>query len=92
MIEGNLLLPPPVLWAGLAIFYWVWPVWVPLTLLSLAYVAWRMARGAPGSWIKRLAWMLVVLLLGPFGFLAYVLAQRRRRRTAEALPPLTREV
>ena len=26
--ESNLLLPPHVLWAGLAVFYWVWPVWV----------------------------------------------------------------
>jgi len=86
--EGKLLLPPPVLWAGLAIVYWVWPVWVPLTLLSLAYVTWRMARGKQASWIKRLVWVLVVILLGPFGLLAYVLAQRRRRRTTEVLAPL----
>jgi penicillin V acylase-like amidase (Ntn superfamily) len=90
--EGDLLIPPPVLWAGLAIFYWVWPVWVPLTLLSLAYVAWRMARGAPASWIKRLAWVLAVLLFGPLGLLVYLLAQRRRHRTAEAPSPLTEGV
>jgi choloylglycine hydrolase len=86
--EGNLLIPPPALWAGLAIFYWVWPVWVLLTLLSLAYVAWRMARGAPASRTRRLAWVLVVVLFGPFGLLAYLLAQRRRRRTAEARAPI----
>jgi len=90
--EGKLLLPPPVLWAGSAIFYWVWPVWVPLTLLSLAYVAWRMARGAPASWISRLAWIVVVVLFGPLGLFAYLLARRRRRRTAETLAPLTERV
>ncbi len=90
--EGKLLLPPPVLWAGLAIFYWVWPVWVPLTLFSLAYVAWRMARGAPESWLRRLVWILAVVLFGPLGLLAYLLAQRRRHRTAEALAPLTKGV
>jgi penicillin V acylase-like amidase (Ntn superfamily) len=88
--EGNLLLPPPVLWAGLAIFYWVWPVWVLLTLLSLAYVVWRMARGEPTSWGKRLAWIVVVILFGPFGLLAFLIGYRRRRRTAEALTPSTK--
>ena len=88
--EGSLLLPPPVLWAGLAVFYWVWPVWVLLTLLSLAYVIWRMARGEPAPWGRRLAWIVVVVLLGPFGLLVYLLAYRRRRRTPEALAPSTK--
>ncbi len=90
--EGNLLLPPPVLWAGLAILHWVWPVWALLTALSLAYLIWRMVRGQPASWGKRLAWLAVVTLFGPFGLLAYVLAYRRRRRTAKALSPSTKEI
>jgi len=90
--EGDLLLPPPVLWAGLAVFYWVWPVWVLLTLLSLAYLIWRLARGQPASWGRRLAWILVVVVLGPFGLLAYLLAHKRRRRTAEILTPSTKGV
>jgi penicillin V acylase-like amidase (Ntn superfamily) len=90
--EANLLLPPPVLWAGLAIFYWVWPVWVLLTALSLAYVIWKMAQGKPAPWGKRLAWIAVVIFLGPFGFLAYLLAYRRHRRAPEALTPSTKGV
>ncbi|NIV27995.1 MAG: hypothetical protein GWN58_00365, partial [Anaerolineae bacterium] len=84
---GDLLLPPHVLWAGLAVLHWVWPVWVMLTALSLAYVIWRMARGEPASWGRRLAWIGVVLLLGPFGLPAFLIARRRRRLAAEALAP-----
>jgi choloylglycine hydrolase len=90
--DGNPLLPPPVLWAGLAVFFWVWPVWALLTLLSLAYVIWRMARGDPPSWGKRLAWILVVVLFGPFGLLAFLIAWRKRRQTAEVLTPSTKGV
>ena len=79
--EGNLLLPPHVLWAGLAIFYWVWPVWVLLTALSLAYVIWKMAQGEPAPWGKQLTWIAVVIFLGPFGFLAYLLAYRTPPRS-----------
>jgi penicillin V acylase-like amidase (Ntn superfamily) len=85
--DGDLLLPPHVLWAGLAALHWVWPVWVVLTALSLAYLIWRMARGEPASWGRRLAWIVVVLLLGPFGLLAFLIARRRRRRAAETLTP-----
>ena len=88
--DGNLLLSPLVLWAGLAVFHWVWPVWVLLTALSLGYLIWRMAGGRPPSWSRRLVWILAVVLLGPFGLMAYVLAQRRQHRTAETLAPLTK--
>ena len=85
--DGNLLLPPLVLWAGLAVFHWVWPVWIVLTALSLAYLIWRMARGGSASWGRRLIWIVVVVLLGPFGLLAFLIAHRRRRLPPPAAAP-----
>jgi FtsH-binding integral membrane protein len=61
----------------------MWPVWTVLTLLSLAFVMWRMARGEPASWGRRLVWVLVVALIGPFGLLAYLLVYRKRHRIPE---------
>ena len=88
--DGNLLLPPHVVWAGLAVLHWVWPVWALLVVLSLAYVVWRMARSGPASWGKRLVWIVAVILFGPFGLLAYLVGYRRRRRAAEELAPSTK--
>jgi choloylglycine hydrolase len=81
--HGGPLLPPRVTWVGLAIFHRMWPVWTVLTLLSLAFVMWRMARGEPASWGRRLVWVLVVALIGPFGLLAYLLVYRKRHRIPE---------
>lgn len=88
--DGNLLLPPHIVWAGLAVFHWVWPVWALLTALSLAYLIWRMARGEPASWGKRLVWIAVVILFGLFGLLAFLVACRRRRRSHKVLAPSTK--
>jgi len=85
--DGNLRLSPLVRWAGLAIFHWVWPAWILLAALSLIYLVWQMARVGTPSWGKRLAWIVVVILFGPLGLLAYLVIYRRRRRAAEALAP-----
>ena len=74
---------PTVTWAGLTILHRVGPFWIPLVVLSLAYLVWRMQLGQPTSLGKRLVWMLLTILLGPFGLLAYLLTRRKKRRVAK---------
>ncbi|MBM3134720.1 MAG: linear amide C-N hydrolase [Chloroflexi bacterium] len=77
------MLPPTVSWAGLAVLHRVGPFWIPLVALSLAFVVWRIALGQPSSLGRRLTWVLVTIILGPFGLLAYLLAQRKKRQVAQ---------
>jgi FtsH-binding integral membrane protein len=80
LIEGySPLLPPPLAWAGVAIFYRFWPVWLLLTLLSLTVVIWHQGRRKSTSWGQWLIWVLAVTVLGPFGLLVYLLVYRKRR-------------
>jgi penicillin V acylase-like amidase (Ntn superfamily) len=78
------LLPPPVIWGGLVLLDHLWPIWIPLVVLSLAFVIWRMAVGQPASPGRQLAWVLVTILLGPFGLLAYLMTRRKKNRMAKA--------
>jgi penicillin V acylase-like amidase (Ntn superfamily) len=82
-------LSPRVTWIGLTIALNAWPFWLPLTLLSLAYVIWRMTRGESTIWRKRLVWILMVALFGPLGLLIYLIVYRKRDRFSEtAAPPI----
>jgi hypothetical protein len=72
------LLPVRVTYIARGIILNAWPFWVPLTLLSLAYVIWRMARDKSISWRKGLVWGLIVFVFGPFGLLIYLLKRRKR--------------
>jgi len=74
------LIPPTMKWAGLMILHRVVPFWIPLVVLSLAYVVWLMAIGQPSSSGKRLTWALVTLILGPLGLLAYLLSHQKKRQ------------
>jgi len=81
------LLPPSVIWGGLALLHQLWPIWIPLVVLSLAFVIWRLAVGQvgqPASPGRRLAWVLVTILLGPFGLLAYLMTRRKKNHMAKA--------
>jgi hypothetical protein len=76
-LEGSSpLLPPRVTWVAVAVFQRVWPVWIALTLLSLAFVVWHLERSQVVSWRTRWVWVFVVALLGPFGLLVYLFAHR----------------
>jgi hypothetical protein len=77
------LLPPTVVWAGLTILHRVGPFWIPLAVLSLAFLVCRMQLGQPVSLGKRLFWGLLTILLGPFGLLAYLFSRRKKRRVAK---------
>jgi len=83
LVRYRPLLPPTVSWAGLTILHRVGPFWIPLVVLSLAYLVWRMQLGQPASLGKRLVWVLLTILLGPFGLLAYLLSRRKKRRMAK---------
>ena len=83
LVRYRPLLPPTAIWAGLTVLRHVWPVWILLTVLSLAYLIWRIALGQPASLGQRLIWVLVTILLGPFGLLAYLLTRRKKRRAAK---------
>jgi penicillin V acylase-like amidase (Ntn superfamily) len=77
------LLPVRVTYIARGIILNAWPFWVPLTLLSLAYVIWRMARDKSISWRKGLVWGLIVLVFGPLGLLVYVLVALRSSERLE---------
>jgi penicillin V acylase-like amidase (Ntn superfamily) len=84
MENYNPLLPVRVTYIARAIILNAWPFWVPLTLLSLAYVIWRMRQDRLASWKKGLVWVLVVFLFGPFGLAVYVLVRKKRLRATPA--------
>ena len=78
------LLPPLVTWAGWMVFNRLWRAWVVLTLLSLVLVIWRLARDQVKTRAAWLAWVLAVILLGPFGLLACLLVRCRRRLMSQS--------
>jgi len=80
LVRYRRVLPPAAAWAGLTILHRVGPFWVPLLVLSLACLVWRMRLELPAFWGKQLVWVLVTLVLGPLGLLAYVLARWRKHR------------
>ena len=84
LIRYHPLIPPTIIWAGLTVLHRLWPVWALLLGLSLAYLFWCMAADKPTSMSKRLLWVLVTILLGPFGLLAYLVARRVKRRPLKA--------
>ena len=72
------LLPTQVRWAVRWALAKAWPVWLPLTILSLAFVVWQQAARQELAG-RGLVWVLVTILLGPLGLLAYLVAHRKRR-------------
>ena len=53
-------------------------VWVALGIASALWVAFHQARFFPrATWVMRLAWPLLSMMMGPFGIPAYWLAYRR---------------
>ncbi len=79
LVTYHPLVPVTVSWAGLMLWHRVGLYWILLVVLSLAYVIWRMVVRSPISSRKRLFWLLVTTLLGPFGLLAFVLTQRKKQ-------------
>jgi ketosteroid isomerase-like protein len=76
-------LPPTAIWAGLTVLHRVGPAWILLTVLSVLCLVWHMQLDQPASLGKRLVWVLVTILAGPFGLLAYLLARRQERRVGK---------
>ena len=83
LVRYRPLLPPTVSWASMTILHRVGPFWILLVVLSLACLVWRMQSGQPASLGKRLVWVLLTILLGPLGLLAYLFARRKKRRVAK---------
>jgi hypothetical protein len=54
-------------------------VWVPLVLVSVAYVAWDATRHLPEPGVIKAAWLLTTLYLGPVGAAFYILADKEPR-------------
>lgn len=86
LVRYRPLLPPTATWAGLMLLHRVGPFWIPLMLLSLVVVIWRMMLGQPLPLSRRLAWALATVVLGPLGLLAYLLIQRKKHQAAEVSP------
>jgi penicillin V acylase-like amidase (Ntn superfamily) len=69
------LLPPGVKWITLmAIHHW-WSVWIMLDLFSLTYFIWYWKRNRGTPWTTLLKGVALVILLGPFGLLAFLLTR-----------------
>lgn len=75
--ENDLLLPPRVTWIGYTVIRLAWPFWVPLVILSLAFLIWEMTSNSTPVKGNRFGWFLVVTILGPIGLLIYLLALRK---------------
>lgn len=86
LVRYRPLLPPTVTWAGLMLLHRVGPFWIPLVVLSLAVVIWRMASSQPTSLGERLIWVLVTIFLGPLGLLAYLLIRRKKHQIGKVSP------
>ena len=69
--------PPRVSVYDLVFVGRVWLAWLLLTGVSLAILVWGLARSRGARWGMRLAWLLVTVLFGPLGLLAYLLSYRR---------------
>ena len=78
--DRDSLLPPMLIWPGLNVLKRLLLIWAPLALGSVAFLARDLSRGAEASWSMCVVWGLIVVLTGPFGLVAYVLAYRRRHR------------
>jgi penicillin V acylase-like amidase (Ntn superfamily) len=78
LAETEPLLPPRVEWAGRWILSNPGLIWGLLSLISLVVVVWHGARNRALAG-RGLAWILVVVFLGPLGLLIYLLNQRRPR-------------
>ena len=85
LVSYQPLIPPTITWAGLTVMHRMWPVWILLLVLSLAYLFWRMAADDQLSMNERLFWVVVIIILGPFGLLVYLLARRKKRRMASVV-------
>ncbi len=72
------LIPPTIQWAGMTVLHRVGPVWILLTALSLAFLFWRMAADKAISVRGCLPWVLVTIVLGPIGLLAYLVFNNKR--------------
>jgi penicillin V acylase-like amidase (Ntn superfamily) len=84
LVRYRPLLPQTGNWAGRMALHRVVPFWILLVGLSLAGLVWCMSSGYPSSTGQRLVWVLVTIILGPFGFLAYLLSRRKKHRIATA--------
>jgi penicillin V acylase-like amidase (Ntn superfamily) len=84
LVHDHPLLPPTVGWVGLTILHRVGPTWILLTMLSLAFIIWRMFVDQPMSLGQRFVWVLLTILLGPCALIIYLLFQKKKRRVAEA--------
>jgi penicillin V acylase-like amidase (Ntn superfamily) len=77
------IFPLTLSWAGLTVWHRFGLFWISLVALSLTFLVWRISRGQPVSLGKKFLWLIVTILLGPIGLLAYTLVRQRNRREAK---------
>ncbi len=82
---GKSLLPPIFIWLALDVLQRLLLIWIPLVLGSLAFLTWDLTSGTQASWSTRALWGFVVVVLGPFGLLVYLLSYRKRWRDPAAV-------
>ncbi len=69
------LVPPPNYRPSAVIIDRLLEIWLSLTIISLAFLIWKLnQKDAPFFWGKAM-WLLLVLLLGPIGLAIYLIPQ-----------------
>ncbi len=79
------LVPPIVGWIGLMAIKQFGYIWVALTLVSIGFIAWHLARKQQTTKRNALVWVLTVVIFGPFGLLAYLMTKSRRRWASQSM-------
>lgn len=74
------IVPPTIVWAGLTVLHRMYPVWLLLIALSLAYLFFQMATDKQISMRNRILWVLVIVILGPYGLLTFMVARKMKHR------------
>ena len=80
----SLIMPPTVVWAGRTLLHRLLPGWAALVGVSLVCLLWLMRTDKPTATGRPLRWILMTLILGPVGLLAYVITHRKRRQGLQA--------
>jgi len=63
--------------------------WFVLAAASLVFLIWDLWRDTPAPWGARLMWLLVVVIFGPIGLLAYLVSYRQPLRAPDPQAAMT---
>jgi len=87
--EGRVFVLRPNYRASAPVLDRVLLAWLVLAAASWVFVVWDLWRDTPAPWGARLMWLLVVVIFGPIGLLAYLVSYRQPLRAPDPQAALT---